>query len=99
VVNEKQRAESLVLSGCGHIAVIRQMIQKGGRFAFFHLGGMAFGVKENEFPSPSDIGLFRMNAIVLQADHFPDLVQELHFAGASVINCWWNYYKDLVILG
>jgi hypothetical protein len=68
-VNEKRRAESLVLSGCPQIGVIRQMTQKGSHFAFFHLGRMAFCVKEN--PSPSDIGLFRMNAISASGGSFP----------------------------
>jgi hypothetical protein len=47
--------------------------------AFFHLVGMAFSVKEDEFSDPSDIGFPDANAVVSQPDGLPDLVQELHF--------------------
>ena len=57
LVKKEQRAESLILSGCGDALFNSQMSEEFGDFFLAHFARVAFAMKKNVTANPIDIGL------------------------------------------
>src|SRR5438128_1557715 len=76
LTKEEQRMKSLVLRRRRHVALCRQMIQKGGDLLLAHFLGMPFVVKEDKPPNPIDISRFGANRLAFQAQMPPHPLQQ-----------------------
>jgi len=80
LIEEQQGTEGLILGARGHLPVGRQMREKGTHFGLAHFCGMPFAVKNNELPHPAQIGLFRPNTVMAQAQCAAHLIEKFGLA-------------------
>ena len=66
----------LILRRSGNAAVDRQMSQKAFDFGRLHLPGVAFAVKEDKAADPLDVSVLGADAVMLEPDAIPHLVQQ-----------------------
>ena len=69
-VKEQQRRQSLVLSGCGHVSLDRQMRQKSVDVVFSQFTRMRTSVKQDEAANPVDVCLFGAAAVMPGSQNF-----------------------------
>jgi hypothetical protein len=67
LIEKKQCAKSLILSGCGDIFVDREMRQESGDLFLAQFGGMPFAVEKNEATGPIDVSFFGPNGVMFCA--------------------------------
>ena len=72
----RRRAERLVLSGRGDVAIKCEVTQEIGDLFFAHLLRVTFIVEEDEPANPIDVGLFGANAVAFDAQVPADAVEE-----------------------
>jgi len=67
LVKKQQRAESLVLSGCGDALLDCKMSEKFGDFFLVHFVWVPFAIKENITANPIDIRLLGADRVMFDA--------------------------------
>ena len=77
LIKKEQRAERLVLSGRGNVALDRKVSQERADLFFAHRVRMAFVVEDDETSNPIDVSLFGADAVMLNAQMPADAVEEL----------------------
>lgn len=75
-IEEKDGAEGLILGRGGDIPLDGQVGQERFQLGDAHLPGMALAVEEDESPDPIDVGIFRPDAVMQDADPIPHLVEQ-----------------------
>ena len=74
---EKQESRGrYLLSRCRHMAFHCQVRQIGANLHNAHIFGVAFVVKENELANIIEIGLFRLEAIMFEAQNLAHLIEQ-----------------------
>ena len=86
LVQEQDGGLGLVLGGRRHLALDRQVGQKGRDLWRAHVARVALATKKNEAARPVDIGLFGTNRIVERADTDTQEVEQLRGRDAR----WWS---------
>ena len=78
-IEEDEGIERLVLSGSGDVLVEREIRKERLNFGSAHFAGMTFLVEEDITYDPANVGVFRVDRVVLHAENFADLVEEFGF--------------------
>jgi hypothetical protein len=76
LIQKKDGAEGLVLSGCSHTVFNGKMGKKHIDFRRSHIFGVAFVVKQDIASDPLNVGFFRSYAVVAQSDGRPHLIEK-----------------------
>jgi hypothetical protein len=92
LVEEKQRAEGLILSRGGDVQIRREVAEKRRDLRLAHLVGVAFAVEENEPPYPIDIGLLGAYGIALYSQMPTDAVQQARFCQRG-LGSWGGHFR------
>jgi len=77
LVKKQQRAESLILSGCGDALFNGEMGKEVGDFFLAHFVRVAFAMKENVTANPIDVRLFGADRIMFHPQVPPDAIEQL----------------------
>jgi hypothetical protein len=77
LIDAKQRAQSLVLSGSGDMCVPREMSKKFRDLRLRHLTRMTLVVEQDKAANPLGITLFGANTKMFSANRVPDLIEQL----------------------
>jgi hypothetical protein len=83
-IEEKQRAQSLVLRGRRELIANGERRQERGDLDGAHLGWVTLAVKEDVAPDPVNVGLLGAAAVVPGADAVADAVEEAGRARAGL---------------
>ena len=81
-IENKQRAESMILGGRRHIPVDCQVSKESLVLSLTHVERMAFAANENESANPVNVRLFRTNTLTPGANCRPNPIEQTRFLHA-----------------
>ena len=82
-VEEDQGTECLILRRGRDLAFQSQVAEELRNFLRTHLRRMTLIVKEDEPTNPANVGILGLGAVVLHANRFANLIQQLGLPGAT----------------
>jgi hypothetical protein len=77
LIQEQEGAERLILGGGGNMSLDSHVCEKGSDFCLAHFVWMAFAVEKNEAANPIEVGLFRADAVMLNAQMLTHTIEQL----------------------